>query len=638
MTIYIKTPDGEVAVKDIVAERLLAAGHITKDDEGRFVAANRDRLMHVAAEHGVCDFCSEERAPHLIPVPSFVLFDDGHTQNTSTGAWAACDTCHALVQANERAKLLQRAVDHMAHGKFTAAAIAGLHTKFWTAREEIADAAGAAVALADFILDKFPHISATKAPEKQDERRQTIRRLTGLEDDEIDQLMRGDITYKNTAKKLIAFTKKLDKGDIDRQLRQMEQDMRRPMPEGYIPHWQMALDARFKALDTVRRALEIGEPVYRSPEGFNISDPVELKRMMDKLSAQQTIKRMDFQRDAKLLAAAETYSFNEETVGAIFEATNSIPHETPLSSIETPNTGAGWFWFKTPLPLTSAPNASDDTAALLWGWDSMTIDNSKFGEEVVRRTRELATPEQAEYLNSSTVGTYKQIADDIRSRWPDLVKKIDAIGHEVQQTIPRRIEMPVIRFSTYVLADKPLPPFGMILPATKWYWPLGYSYHDMIALSLMTYRDVYGKTGGFKGAGEMGVMGEAGTMKIVAELSLFFLAACMWFKQKVLIAAPGHIERHARKRYVKERKLKEPPSVRVIALRASMREPAEPREPGAEKTARAWQCRWVVKGHARLQPCGPGRADKKLIWIDPYTKGPEDKPLRTREKVYAVIR
>lgn len=43
--------------------------------------------------------------------------------------------------------------------------------------------------------------------------------------------------------------------------------------------------------------------------------------------------------------------------------------------------------------------------------------------------------------------------------------------------------------------------------------------------------------------------------------------------------------------------------------------------------------RWTVRGHWRRQPFGPGRAQRRRIWIDEHVAGPEDKPLRVRTKV-----
>ncbi|MBI4918178.1 MAG: hypothetical protein HY825_20240 [Acidobacteria bacterium] len=41
---------------------------------------------------------------------------------------------------------------------------------------------------------------------------------------------------------------------------------------------------------------------------------------------------------------------------------------------------------------------------------------------------------------------------------------------------------------------------------------------------------------------------------------------------------------------------------------------------------RAYKVRWIVRGHWRNQPCGPGRMQRELIWICPYWKGPEGAP------------
>lgn len=46
--------------------------------------------------------------------------------------------------------------------------------------------------------------------------------------------------------------------------------------------------------------------------------------------------------------------------------------------------------------------------------------------------------------------------------------------------------------------------------------------------------------------------------------------------------------------------------------------------------------RWEVRGHFRNQPHGPGRELRKTIWIDDQVRGPEDKPILKKPRVYKV--
>jgi hypothetical protein len=49
-----------------------------------------------------------------------------------------------------------------------------------------------------------------------------------------------------------------------------------------------------------------------------------------------------------------------------------------------------------------------------------------------------------------------------------------------------------------------------------------------------------------------------------------------------------------------------------------------------------WSHRWVVGGHWRWQPYK--ETGKKRIWIAPYVKGPDDKPLVMKDKVYVLAK
>jgi hypothetical protein len=38
----------------------------------------------------------------------------------------------------------------------------------------------------------------------------------------------------------------------------------------------------------------------------------------------------------------------------------------------------------------------------------------------------------------------------------------------------------------------------------------------------------------------------------------------------------------------------------------------------------------LISGHYKMQPYGPQRSLRKLIWLEPYWRGPEDAPIPIR--------
>lgn len=80
------------------------------------------------------------------------------------------------------------------------------------------------------------------------------------------------------------------------------------------------------------------------------------------------------------------------------------------------------------------------------------------------------------------------------------------------------------------------------------------------------------------------------------------------------------------------------PAVNVINLRHRriVSETASQHESGG---GREWSGRWMVRGHWRNQPFGPGRQERHWLYIHPYLKGPDDKPIiDKRPKVYKLSR
>ena len=73
------------------------------------------------------------------------------------------------------------------------------------------------------------------------------------------------------------------------------------------------------------------------------------------------------------------------------------------------------------------------------------------------------------------------------------------------------------------------------------------------------------------------------------------------------------------------------PEVTVIGLRR--RYAPDTREETGTASGRRYKHRWVVSGHWRNQPYGPGRSLRRQQWIPAYVKGPDDAPLLVTERV-----
>lgn len=109
-----------------------------------------------------------------------------------------------------------------------------------------------------------------------------------------------------------------------------------------------------------------------------------------------------------------------------------------------------------------------------------------------------------------------------------------------------------------------------------------------------------------------------------------FTCGSLWLQQKIVITSYGKLDRHAERRLARAGI---EPTVYVVQLRSKSYVKTTADD---EKHHVDWAWQWAVRGHWRDQPTKEGY---KLIWIHPFIKGPEDKPLKpTAARVFAVTR
>lgn len=105
-------------------------------------------------------------------------------------------------------------------------------------------------------------------------------------------------------------------------------------------------------------------------------------------------------------------------------------------------------------------------------------------------------------------------------------------------------------------------------------------------------------------------------------------ATCHLMRQQLAENHTAVPTRPARRRH--QRAGLEPPSVRTLQLRPSVRQTLASSAPDTE-----WRHQWVVRGHWRRQ-WYPSIEAHRPVWIAPFMKGPADAPVLGGQKVYTI--
>lgn len=133
------------------------------------------------------------------------------------------------------------------------------------------------------------------------------------------------------------------------------------------------------------------------------------------------------------------------------------------------------------------------------------------------------------------------------------------------------------------------------------------------------------------------ITAEGDTPTRPTNLTRYVHALWLLMNQTIVATVDEPGSRHARKGM---RRMKMPDTVSVIQLRRS-----EPHDMVGESNVE-WAHRWIVRGHWAWRHCGPDHPQAQpykdgygaRVWIAPYQKGPEDKPLVVTDKLYDLRR
>jgi len=315
----------------------------------------------------------------------------------------------------------------------------------------------------------------------------------------------------------------------------------------------------------------------------------KLTRVIENLEKRPELKDKEMNWESELVnfKNAEVFSFSGHALEAIKIASQSIPPDVELEGSNIPGNGTGWWWFDPPLPIKTQKGC-ELLQGVLFGLH-VTVDKEEF--------RHMARKVDDEMF----------ALDNPQNAWMD--------------------------FSCWTVDEE-----NQLQPSTTFSWKIGAPLSTLISKVGKAYEEYYG-VGPREWEGSDIRIGKEPTLHAVEEIARFYLAASVWMAQDIIEAVPQRIRKVPVGASRSEKKRVKTQHVKVIALRRKhFQETADPSLPLGEST-REWSCQWVVSGHWRNQPFGPGRTARRLVYINPFVKGPEDKPLKpAQKKVYAVMR
>lgn len=166
-------------------------------------------------------------------------------------------------------------------------------------------------------------------------------------------------------------------------------------------------------------------------------------------------------------------------------------------------------------------------------------------------------------------------------------------------------------------------------PSVSWLWPDGQPLSQALAAAREHYQRM--EKAGHHGTSYAGL---DVTMQATEWFSRFWLAGGLWLEQKVMSKIPTAVPRQPGRALARQHGFNAVPLVEVVVLR---RRENWQRVHEGDPTTRDWRCRWIVHGHWRHQFYA-SKDEHHDIWIEDHVKGPEDKPLKTTTRVYAVNR
>lgn len=636
----------------------------------------------------ICDFCSSPDVTDSFNVRDFEMPSGIGPQHISEGGWASCATCAALVRRNQRTELLQRSAvtmgaDTLIHGQLFVA-LKVLHQRFWD--NLIADfilipSDYEPVTHAEFIarnLTKNPRIGIQLAKLASSAATDTeigpgIEALRRLETKGLLQFAFNKRTGAPAAftQNPVAANKVIDATntsteEIEAAARVLELFSSKGVFNTKTGEVAFDPDHRQTGDKIVGRDVTVAEWTQRSTKDIRrISEDLKMsfRVVCDVLTRMEANRFLviKFDPDENMFAThilvkdIEVLSTTEQKVarsiarlfGTVFE-----DGAVKLLEIETPTQSHLKAFSQQYLALehllAASARAAMSDQRLLMRPDLSAAENFRLQATVLQKADTFCWfQDTTEAVVSAAVtlpGDMRLDTDltPCKAGWWYFTMPLGIRTTEDSHTLCafswswtvlglRTTPVHGILFSGYVLAteDGDTVP----VPTTEFFWECG----DSITSMVESTRAELTRTTPTIQQDRI-----AYSVTAIDQIARFFAAGCLWVRQRVLVRESHPVERHLRKRMERERKdhLRPFSDIQVIQLRRREVIAAHKTADSEAKTVN-WSCRWIVggtQGFWRMQRY-KNKEHPIPIHINPYVKGPKDKPLKVHKtRVYTVNR
>jgi len=325
-----------------------------------------------------------------------------------------------------------------------------------------------------------------------------------------------------------------------------------------------------------------------------------------------------------LLQRASPYFLDGNIQDWLRGSIDSFPSDICIGDVLPPSE-RGWILFERPIHNPGATR--DEEQITKWfteepepidislGWGALawsTIDHRRASHLVHCPYHDLDKTKQPSLSIIERIDGGLVIRCESGCDMDDVVKALREQGFNIDfRNLSNKIsdEPPVVTLDYYHKAGYNV--WGL---CTTQSWPFHKSFHELVLWNTNVALDTGTKSPA------------SACPEFSTEFPVFVISLFAFMNQPFSTVESRRLPRSNRRRLQRETGI-EDPKINIISLRRAQHTNGQ-----SKGGTREWSSRWLVKGHWRSQYY-PSKQKNSPLWIMPYVKGPQDKPLKSRNGI-----